>query len=166
MLIRKYKSMVEELYCQPKQEVIMGSFLKKNVNVDIGNDILSKPKKATKTFEKPKGCAYIREMFKKAEERSKGTTIEMTNSDFKKLVNVQHFIEREKRERKNEKFRCSFFNRKINFRESVISSNFAKIYFRELTILRISAQTNFREFGQYSRNSRKLIFAKINLREN
>ena len=36
MLIRKYKSMVEEMYCQPKQEVIMGSFLKKKVNVDIG----------------------------------------------------------------------------------------------------------------------------------
>ena len=63
MLIRKYKSMVEELYCQPKQEVIMGSFLKKNVNVDIGNDIKPKPEKARKTFEKPKCCAYIREMF-------------------------------------------------------------------------------------------------------
>ena len=55
MLIQKYKSMVEELYCQPKQEVIMGSFLKK----------------------KPKGCADIREMFKKAEERNKATTIEI-----------------------------------------------------------------------------------------
>ena len=79
MLIQKYKSMVEELYCQPKQEVIMGSFLKKNVNVDIGNDIQSKPKakKARKTFEKLKGCADIREMFKKAEDRNKATSIEI-----------------------------------------------------------------------------------------
>ena len=69
--------MVEELYCQPKQKVIMGSFLKKNVNVDIGNDIQPKPKKARKTFEKSKGCADIQEMFKKAEERNKATTIEI-----------------------------------------------------------------------------------------
>ena len=50
----------------------MGSFLKKNVNVEIGNDISPKPKKARKTFEKrkvaqifEKGCADIREMLKK-----------------------------------------------------------------------------------------------------
>ena len=48
----------------------MGSFLKKNLNVDIGNDIQPKPKKARKTFEKPKGCA-------EAEERNKATTIEI-----------------------------------------------------------------------------------------
>ena len=33
--------------------------------------------KARKTFEKPKGCADIREMFKKTEERNKATTIEI-----------------------------------------------------------------------------------------
>ena len=66
-------------FCQPKEEVIMGSFLKKNMNVDIGNDIQPKTKanKAKKTVGKPKGCADIREMFKKAEERNKVTTIEI-----------------------------------------------------------------------------------------
>ena len=56
---------------------IRGKFLKKNVNVDIGNDIQPKQKKARKTFEKPKGCADIREMFKKAEERNKAIAIEI-----------------------------------------------------------------------------------------
>ena len=58
-------------------EVTMGSFLKKKVNIYIDNDIQPKPKKARKTFENPKGCEDIREMFKKAEERNKATTIEI-----------------------------------------------------------------------------------------
>ena len=31
MLLQRYQNMVDELYCQPKEEVIMGSFIEKNV---------------------------------------------------------------------------------------------------------------------------------------
>ena len=68
------------------------------------------------------------------------------------------FYRERKKGRKNEKIPLFF----KTFAIIVISSNFAKIYFRELVILGIFAQTNFREFCPNSRNSRKLIFAKIN----
>ena len=44
MLIQQYQNMIEELYCDPKEEVIMACFLK-NVTTNDLNDNLSQPKK-------------------------------------------------------------------------------------------------------------------------
>ena len=52
MLIQRYKEMVDELHCQPREEVIMGSFLDKNASIDgIKNDP-PKPKKKKNQHEK------------------------------------------------------------------------------------------------------------------
>ena len=51
---------------------------------------------------------------------------------------------------------------KTNFREFVLFKYFAKTNFRELVTFKYFAKTYFREFRQNSRNSRKLILAKIN----
>ena len=52
MLIQQYQNMVEELYCDPKEEVIMACFLKSVTTNDL-NDNLSQPKK-TKNSKKKK----------------------------------------------------------------------------------------------------------------
>ena len=65
MLIQRYQQMVEELYCAPKEEVIMGSFLEQIVPTE--DDPRPKEKKSTSTAkktEKPKGCKDIRNVFK------------------------------------------------------------------------------------------------------
>ena len=65
MLIQRYQQMVEELYCAPKEEVIMGSFLEQIVPTE--DDPRPKEKKTTSTTkktEKPKG-AKISETFSK-----------------------------------------------------------------------------------------------------
>ena len=62
MLIQHYQQMVEELYCAPKEEVIMGSFLV----VPTEDEPRLKKKKTTSTIkktEKPKGCKDIRNFF-------------------------------------------------------------------------------------------------------
>ena len=57
MLLQCYQNMVEELYCQPKEEVIMGSFIEKNVgNIE---PVRAKKRKTVKKAEKPKGCKDI-----------------------------------------------------------------------------------------------------------
>ena len=64
MLIQRYQQMVEELYCAPKEELIMGSFLEQTVPTE--DDPRPKKKKATSTTkktEKPKGCEGIRNFF-------------------------------------------------------------------------------------------------------
>ena len=65
MLIQHYQQMVEELYCAPKEEVIMGSFLV----VPTEDEPRLKKKKTTSTTkktEKPKGCKDIRNFFRNA----------------------------------------------------------------------------------------------------
>ena len=61
MLLHRYQNMVDELYCQPKEEVIMGSFIEKNV----GNikPVRAKQRKTVKRAEKSKGCEDIRNFF-------------------------------------------------------------------------------------------------------
>ena len=64
MLIQRYQQMVEELYCAPKEEVIMGSFLGQIVPTE--NEPRPKKKKTTSTTKKPektKGCKDIRNSF-------------------------------------------------------------------------------------------------------
>ena len=59
------KKMVRELYCQPKNETIMGSFIE-NINIDF--DIQPKKKKKKdigKTVQKPKGSKDILSFFQK-----------------------------------------------------------------------------------------------------
>ena len=56
--------MVEELYCAPTEEVIMGSFLEQVVTTE--DEPRPKKKKTTSTTkktEKPKGCKDIRNFF-------------------------------------------------------------------------------------------------------
>ena len=52
MLIQRYQQMqmVEELYCAPKEEVIMGSFLEQIV--PTGEELRPKKKKTTSTTKK------------------------------------------------------------------------------------------------------------------
>ena len=67
MLIQRYQQMVKELYCAPKEEAIMGSFLEQIVSTE--DKPRSKKKKATSTTkktEKPKGCTDIRNIFQNA----------------------------------------------------------------------------------------------------
>ena len=64
MLIQRSQEMVEELYCAPKEEVIMGSFLGQIVPTE--NEPRPKKKKiisTTKKPEKPKGFKDIRNSF-------------------------------------------------------------------------------------------------------
>ena len=79
MLIQRYQDMVEELYCEPKEEVIMGSFVENNLNVTNTNDIANPPqpkrKKTVKKTENPKGCQDIRALFRRVEKRSKGEDV-------------------------------------------------------------------------------------------
>ena len=59
------EKMVRELYCQPKNETIMGSFID-NINIDF--DIQPKKKKKKdigKTVQKPKGSKDILSFFQK-----------------------------------------------------------------------------------------------------
>ena len=67
MLIQRYQQMVEELYCAPKKEVIIGSFLEQIVPTE--EEPRSKKKKTTSTTkktEKPKECKDIRNFFQNA----------------------------------------------------------------------------------------------------
>ena len=63
MLLQRYQNMVDELYCQLKEEVIVGSFIEKNV----GNikPVRAKKRKTLKKTEKPKGCNDIQNCFQK-----------------------------------------------------------------------------------------------------
>ena len=55
--------MVDELYCQPKEGVIMGSFIEKNDgNIE---PVRAKKKKTIKKAEKTKRCKDIRNFFPK-----------------------------------------------------------------------------------------------------
>ena len=57
--------MVHELYCKPKTEIIMGSFIE-NINVDFDIQPKNKNKKDTgKTVQNPKGSKDIRYFFQK-----------------------------------------------------------------------------------------------------
>ena len=57
-----YKKMVDELYCEPKNETIMGSFIE-NINVDFDIQPKKKKKKDTgKTVQKPKGSKDIQSL--------------------------------------------------------------------------------------------------------
>ena len=67
MLIQRYQQMVEELYCAPKEELIMGNFLEQIVPTE--DEPRLKKKKTTSTnkkTEKPKGCKDIRNFFQNA----------------------------------------------------------------------------------------------------
>ena len=46
MLLKPYKNMVTELYCNPKDETIIGNFLEKNVNVNVNVQQQKKEKKS------------------------------------------------------------------------------------------------------------------------
>ena len=64
-LMQRYEKMVRELYCKPKNETIMVSFIEV-INVDF--DIPPKNKKIKdtgKTVQKPKGSKGIRSFFQK-----------------------------------------------------------------------------------------------------
>ena len=66
-LIQRYQQIVEELYCAPKEEVIMGSFLEQIVPTE--DEPRPKNKKSTSTTkknEKPKGCKDIGNFFQNA----------------------------------------------------------------------------------------------------
>ena len=63
--MQRYEKVVRELYCQPKNETIMGSFIE-NINVDF--DIQPKKKKKKdigNTVQKPKGSKDILSFFQK-----------------------------------------------------------------------------------------------------
>ena len=63
MLLQCYQNMVDELYCQSKEEVIMGSFIEKNVgNIE---PVRAKKRKTVKEAEKPKGCKDIQNFFQR-----------------------------------------------------------------------------------------------------
>ena len=63
--MQSYEEMVHELYCKPRNEIIMGSFIE-NINVDFDIQQKEKKKKDTgKTVQKPKGSKDIRYFFQK-----------------------------------------------------------------------------------------------------
>ena len=67
MLIQRYQRTVEELYCAPNKEVIMGSFLEQIVRTeDEPRPKKKKTTSATKKTEKPKGYKDIRNFFQNA----------------------------------------------------------------------------------------------------
>ena len=67
MLIQRCQQMVEELYCAPKEEVIMGSFFKQIVPTEDEPRVKKKKKTSrTKKTEKSKGCKDIRSFFQNA----------------------------------------------------------------------------------------------------
>lgn len=67
MLIQRYKEMVEELYREPNEEVIIGSFTEKNtsaVDINIRVPQAKKEKKdKTSLVKKPKECQDIHKFF-------------------------------------------------------------------------------------------------------
>ena len=69
MLLQRYQNMVDELYCQLKEEVIIGSFIEKNVgNIE---PVSAKKRKTVKKAEKPKGCKDVQNFFKRNVETTK-----------------------------------------------------------------------------------------------
>ena len=61
MLLQCCQNMVDELYCQPKEEIIMGSFIDKNVgNIE---PVRAKKRKIVKKAENLKGCKDIQNFF-------------------------------------------------------------------------------------------------------
>ena len=65
LLMQLYEKMVHELYCEPKNKAIMGSFIQ-NINVDFGVQPEKKKKKYTgKTVQKPNMSKDIRSFFQK-----------------------------------------------------------------------------------------------------
>ena len=56
MILQRYQNMVEELYCQPKDEIIMGSFLEKQHGEQPMKHV--RPKKR-KTVKKPHDLQYF-----------------------------------------------------------------------------------------------------------
>ena len=63
MLLQHYQNMVDELYCQPKEDVIKGSFIEKKVgNIE---PVRAKKRKTVKKAEKPKEGKDIRNFFQK-----------------------------------------------------------------------------------------------------
>ena len=67
ILIQRYQRMVEELYCAPNKEVIIGSYLEQIVwTEDEPRPKKKKTTSTTKKTEKPKGCKDIRNFFQNA----------------------------------------------------------------------------------------------------
>ena len=66
ILIQRYQQMVDELYCQPKEEVIMGCFLKMN-ELHNNEPPKAKKKKVSKKTEKPNMSKDIRYFFQNNE---------------------------------------------------------------------------------------------------
>ena len=63
--MQRYGKNLHELYCKPKNETIMGSFIE-NINVDFDIQAKKKKKKDTgKTVQKLKGSKDIRSFFQK-----------------------------------------------------------------------------------------------------
>jgi len=62
MILQRYQSMDEELYCQPKEEIIMRSFIEKQHK--------EQPVRPKKKVKKRKRCKDIRSFFQKRQ-RSK-----------------------------------------------------------------------------------------------
>ena len=63
MLLQCYQNMVEELYCQPKEEVIMGSFIDKNVR-DI-EPVRAKKRRPLKRQKNRKDAKIFETFFKR-----------------------------------------------------------------------------------------------------
>ena len=64
MLLQRYQDIVDELYCQPKDEIIMGSFLERNVG-RIEPARANKRKRIKKAVQQPTGSKDIRHFFQK-----------------------------------------------------------------------------------------------------
>ena len=64
MLLQRYQDIVDELYCQPKDEIIMGSFLERNVG-RIEPARANKRKRIKKAVQQPTGNKDIRHFFQK-----------------------------------------------------------------------------------------------------
>ena len=78
MLIGKYKEIIEKLYIEPKDEVIVGCFLKKSGNTDESSIILPPPKRKKKdvSTKQPQSKGYSSKDIRKFFQRKENDNIE------------------------------------------------------------------------------------------
>ena len=161
MLLQRYQNMVDKLFCQPKEEAIMGSFIEKN----IGNiePVTAKKRKTVKKAENPKGCKDIPNFFQKRRRNNKdGDDADETPvticigrefllnlctfylhlyiffyllETFLQFHNTHYYFNSCLKNEGSKKAKKKNFAR-IYFREFTISKVFTRIYFRESTVIK------------------------------
>ena len=152
ILIQRYQLMVQELYCAPKEEVIMASFLEQIVPTE--DEPRPKNKKTTSTTkktEKPEGSKDIRNFFSKCWQTLQSQRQYKNNSYQLRYISCI-FYEKQKKFNPYLKYFFVKFSRGFIFANYQICNFLRGFNFANCTFRNILRGLNFANFGQILAN--------------